>query len=189
MKFMPEPPHLGWTYGFRNPTEELMRVQAWLSIAHGVTGFVWFPYATDFEPNGIAPFAYNDTWRATPVLDYLGRIHEPITRVATLLLKLKLLKEKPREIVIEGKDLYVGWFKFRNDEHPGYCLVPVNQSESKSCEVTFDAIPGDFEVHDLVLQELCEEKTITLAPGEGRLIYIGPSSSVNAIQEMNASPR
>lgn len=185
MKFKPEPPHIGWTWGFRNPTEVMMRVQAWLSIAHGVTGFVWFPYATNYpdnQPDGIAPFVYYTTWRKTPVLDYLGRVHKPIVRVAPILLKLKLQKKAPPRISLKGKNLYVGWFKFRKNKYPGYFVVPVNQSESESCEVTFNNIPRGSVVYDLVAGEGGNGKSITLAPGEGRLIYIGPAKYIESLK-------
>jgi hypothetical protein len=148
----------------RFPTPAEIRVQAYLSMAHGATGIMYYTY------NGGDASLLDEHGNPTPNLVVLGQVSEALSRLAPVMLTLqrvKIVGEFPGYLDVQG---------FTN-KHGKHFVMAVNKDVNAAHSVNL-ALPGR-DVHrvvnvrsEKVLSLRQQAVNLDLAPGDGVLLQL-----------------
>lgn len=152
----------------RDPTPAEIRVQAYLSMAHGATGIIFYNY------NSLDSSLFDAEGQPTPDLDEVGRVAADLTRLAPVMLTLQRLKVDgafPAYLDVQG---------FSNNAG-GHFVMAVNKDTTAAHFINL-ALP-DAKIHQVIdvrtgeplsLTQRESGKTVQLdiQPGDGILLQV-----------------
>lgn len=148
----------------RDPTPAEIRVQAYLSAAHGATGLLYYNY------NGADSSLLDEFGQPTPNLIEVGRVAEELSRLAPVLLTLQRVKitgKFPAYLDVQG-------FQSKDGAH---FVMAVNKDVNAAHSLNL-TLPGTNvrQVVDIrsgkVLSLQQHSVNLDLAPGDGMLLQL-----------------
>ena len=176
---------------YADPTRAELRLMTYLAIANGIKGITYFLHSTTSGFPGMFDAIGNPLPLDDPLAPDVSRIGEKLVEIGPFLLKTKLLpviaaKATPGDV----NGLSVG--VRRSNE--GVFVVVANQhvtkEQSGTVELSVDRLASDASIYDLYsLSQIAEPgvqkfEVAQLAPGDGRIYYVGSRTQFEAIEKM-----
>jgi hypothetical protein len=171
------------------PTRAELRLMTYLALANGIKGITYFIYSSPSMYPGMFDAIGNPLPLADPLAADVSKIGEKLAEVGPFLLKTKLLPVIAAKATPGGSNgLGVG--VRRSDE--GLFVVVANQhlakEQSGTVELSVDKLAPDASIYDLyALSQIAKQgvrnfEVAQLAPGDGRIYYVGSRVQFEAIK-------
>jgi hypothetical protein len=173
------------------PTHAELRLMTYLALANGIKGIAYFLYSTPNMFPGVFDQIGNALPLDDPIVNDISAIGEKLAEIGPFLLKTKLLPVATAKATPEGDRGFNVGVRRSNE---GVFVVVVNQDVEKersgAVDLSIDGLPSDAAIYDLHnLASSPQAGTwrfdvARLAPGDGRVYYVGSQSQFEAIKRM-----
>jgi len=179
-----DPPHYGYVSGYRPPTPAEIKLQAWVSVAHGATGIFYYTYVG----RGHMTSFRDAQWRKTDRWDAARALFAELAKVGPLLCRLERDYGEKETLTVSNSRVMAHTFRSRTGwRSTGRYVVLANTDAfaSQTCDIDLNK---PAEVHDFIRDQhlTAPIRGYRLEPGDGTVLLLGSPDQFRSDQSLVA---